>query len=259
MSNGGSAEHPPSTKIGAGEPLTEFFRKLRLIYDQLLGTPQALDDNAYCSHVFDMLPEEYIVLAINQMEKPANNIDSFCSALKENETRLNNRLKSATEVAMLHQTAAGSTPATTTGSTESALFANGNNNNGNNGGYRNNNYRGGNRNRGNYSGNQKNNSRNMWCRNCRTQTHNTDNCRSGPRNRNDNQRNSGRQNNGQNQREADSSKVCYHCGASGHVSPTCEVRLRGEQVKRFAESAQNKNKSYLAVTEEGESNGSAGH
>ena len=91
-------------KLNPNEKLDAYFRRLRVIYNQLLGTDQAYSCQDFISHAFETLPDDYMNTASNEADRAGVTIDTFCAAMKDHEARLNSRKDTTSQLAMLTQT-----------------------------------------------------------------------------------------------------------------------------------------------------------
>lgn len=180
-----------------GEPIGDYFTKLMELRNQINGTPEAISDVAFRTHVFASLPSAFEVTAKIQQNRPDAIIESIIDALKEDESIRAMRVQ----------------PDANTDAFMSR---------GDRGGYR-----GG---RGRYGLRSNNTNRSypegQWCTFCNTPTHNTTDCRS-------KQFGSGskRQHENSSNVAEDSGPTCWHCGDTGHRISKCPIKRRGDEAR----------------------------
>lgn len=184
-----------------GEPIGDYFAKLMELRNQINGTPEAISDVAFKTHVFSSLPAAFEVTAKIQQNRADATIESILDALKEDES-----------IRAMRVQPDASTEAFLTGEDRGRY------------------HRGRGVARGRFGTTISNRSHQegLWCTFCNTPTHNTVNCRS-------KQFASGhslkRRHEDATTATEETGPVCWHCGEQGHRISKCPIKRRGDEAR----------------------------
>lgn len=176
-----------------GEQIGDYFAKLLELQNQISGTPEAISDVVFKTHVFASLPAAFEVTAKIQQNRPNATIKSILDSLKEDESIRG----------MCVQPDA---------STE-AFFSHTNSSNHQRG-----------RGLGRFNFLNHPNQKGQWCTFCNTLTHNRANCRS-------KQFATGAKRHQEDTTAAseETGPICWYCAENGHRISKCPIKRRGDE------------------------------